>query len=633
MLVLLFGTVALTATSCASAGEDEPAGDLPSFSIRGTTAGGDTSDGETVATAYTYSTDNPETDVVNLDGGGFTVDWHNAVEASDLSEKNVVSYDEMPSDVRANEEFEYDVYEDHVVITKYVGSETTVTVPAELDGLPVTQIGGTAPNSTYDYEAFRGTRVQEVIISEGITTIGGYAFSNCGQLQTIVIPESVSSIGMDAFGDGVTDTPWYRSLKESGEEFVIVGDGCLILYNGDDYEVTVPDGVKGIFEAFRENEDIEEVTLPDSVTQIVGGFYGCTYLRRVNLPESMTVLGRNAFEGCTALREMELPAGLKKIDRGAFFGCTRLKSIVFGGELESIGTRAFGNCTSITAVEFPESLLEIGEKAFDGCTALTEVRGGQNVEKVGAFAFADTPWLKQQTDYFVAVGKNVLIKYNGSDSEVRIPDTVTYIGGAFGKESGSTSDSLKKVVVPAGVRGIAGDSFCCRGVTEIVLEGNTTVCEANAFSLCGLETIHLPEGMTVLAGGLFSSSNLQEVELPEGILFVGENAFGVTELQTVVIPESVISIGSNAFCCCENLEDVYIPASVTRFGEDIFDESPKVTIHGESGSAAEAYAAENGIAFEAVSSSGDSEIENDETENGEVGDGKTGNVETENGET
>lgn len=90
-----------------------------------------------------------------------------------------------------SEPFSYTVSEDTAIITKYNGTDPNVVIPSSIDDYEVREIAD---------NAFSGTNIKSVIISNGVEKIGWFAFDNCPKLHSVTIPQSVISIGYDAFG-------------------------------------------------------------------------------------------------------------------------------------------------------------------------------------------------------------------------------------------------------------------------------------------------------------------------------------------------------------------------------------------------------------------------------------------------
>ena len=215
-------------------------------------------------------------------------------------------------------------------------------------------------DKSYRKTPWRDYFIESVRIDEGVTSIGGWAFTNC-VLTSVMIPDSVTSIACGAFSE-------CRSLAS----------------------VTIPDSVTSIGGyAFRGCTGLTSVTIPDSVTSIDGyAFSGCDSLTSVTIPDSVTSIGGSAFSGCSGLTSVTIPSSVTSIGDFAFRGCSGLTSVTIPSSVTSIGGGAFSGCTSLTSVAIPSSVTEIGGSAFSGCTGLTSVTIPDSVTSIDGYAFS-----------------------------------------------------------------------------------------------------------------------------------------------------------------------------------------------------------------------------------------------------
>ncbi len=152
-----------------------------------------------------------------------------------------------------------------------------------------------------DFMFYGCEKLTGVNIPDGVTVIGNHAFADCKALKDVTIPVGVKMIQGFAF----RDTAYLADLKKLEDDFVIVGDGVLLAYNGKETKVTVDDGVKFISSAFAKNTTVTEITLPEGVEAIGNNaFASCTALKSIHLPESVTKIGIGAFSSCTAFADM-----------------------------------------------------------------------------------------------------------------------------------------------------------------------------------------------------------------------------------------------------------------------------------------------------------------------------------------
>ena len=173
-------------------------------------------------------------------------------------------------------QLEYEELEDGTVeITKFVSSSSTdIELPSVIDGKSVTRIGDSA-FSAYDIDAC--SNLTSIVIPDSMTSIGWYAFFSCTSLTDVTIPNGLTSIGEDAFCE------------------------CTSLA-----DVTIPDSVTSIGQyAFDSCTSLTTIMIPDSMINIGGwAFEYCTNLTSVIIPENVTSIGEGTFGACTSLTEI-----------------------------------------------------------------------------------------------------------------------------------------------------------------------------------------------------------------------------------------------------------------------------------------------------------------------------------------
>ena len=195
--------------------------------------------------------------------------------------------------------------------------------------------------------AFGGcTALTSVNIPNGVTTIEGSAFYKCSALTEIEIPKSVTTIGSSAF------------------------EGCSSLT-----KIDIPDGVTTIeSEAFYGCSALTSINIPDGVTSIGQyAFYGCSTLTSINIPDGVTTIESHAFSGCSALTSINIPDGVTTIEYYAFSDCSALTSINIPNGVTTIEGSAFYKCSALTEIEIPNSVTTIKNYAFSDCSALTSI--------------------------------------------------------------------------------------------------------------------------------------------------------------------------------------------------------------------------------------------------------------------
>lgn len=260
----------------------------------------------------------------------------------------------------------------YVAITGYNGSDTEITIPSTLGGLPVLGIGD---------RAFQSKRITRAVIPEGVESIGLRAFYGCAAMTDVVLPDSLLSIGQDAFSScfslsSVTVPPNVSSIHGSAfntcrSMTAIRVDAENTVYQSISGLLVVRDGVQ-LLVCPRGYEG--HLTVPDEIGGIVSSaFAGCEKLTRVTLQSGLETVPSYAFFSCVALEQVDLPAGLQSIDNWGFLQCQSLEFIEFPESLEYIGVAAFFECLSLSEITIPHRVTAVGGGAFQGCVELSKV--------------------------------------------------------------------------------------------------------------------------------------------------------------------------------------------------------------------------------------------------------------------
>jgi hypothetical protein len=303
---------------------------------------------------------------------------------------------------------------------KYTGS---VVIPEEIEyedkKYRVSSIG--------KYAFSECTNLTSINIANSVTSIHEWAFNNCRGLTSIIIPNSTTSIGMYAFYycRGLTSVTIPNSVTSiskgafSGCEFmtsvyitdiaawcnIIFGDydsnplyyAHHLYFNGEEIkDLTIPESVTSIgMYAFYDCEGLTSVTIPSSVTSIgMYAFYDCEGLTSVTIPSSVTSIGDTAFYGCSSLTSITVPNGVTSIGKFTFSKCTSLTSVTIPNSVTSIGSYTFSNCSGLNSVFIPNSVTSIGDGAFWDCNGLISATIGSGVKTIGSLVFGSCKELK-----------------------------------------------------------------------------------------------------------------------------------------------------------------------------------------------------------------------------------------------
>ena len=489
--------------------------------------------------------------------------WHECTvcgEKRDLSKHELVDFtcSVCHQTIFYTEGLEYTLSDDGAsYLVSGIGTATDrdIKIMPRYNGKPVTGIADNAFESN--------TKIDSVLIPDGVKSIGADAFYGCGYLTKVVIPDSVKSIGSFAFYncskitrvDYSGDITGWLNMEGLNYLMRYVSSSCELYIGGTKVEgdIIIPEGVTSITGAFANLSAITSVTIPDSVTSIGDyAFYECSSLTSITIPDSVKSIGGSAFEGCSGFTSVTIPDSVTSIGSSAFSYCSGLTSVTIPNSITIIEYDAFSYCSSLTSLTIPDSVTSIGDYAFSGCSSLTSVTIPDSVTSIGEDAFEGCINLIQKVDGVGYVDKWV-VDCDSSVTAANIrSDTVGIANSAF-----SGCKTLQSVTIPDSVKNIGRSAFFgCKTLQSVTIPDSVKNIGGEAFSGCsGLKSVIIGNGVTSIGGEAFSGcSGLTSVTIPDSVKSIGDSAFeDCSSLTEVTIPDSVTSIGSYAFEGCINL--------------------------------------------------------------------------------
>lgn len=390
--------------------------------------------------------------------------------------------------------------------------------------------------------------IDSVVIEEGATNIGSYAFQFC-DINAVTIPNSVQTIGKYAFGfcDALTSVTFGNGLRNIEEHAF---SKCSSLGT-----VTLPQGVTAISDyTFEGCSKLTSVKINGNMQSIgVYAFSQCPQLADFDIPATVTEIGKYAFSGCSSLTSVTIPDGMKHIEDGTFYSCSGLTSVTIPAGVgiqtntNNIGERAFYNCTSLesiicNAVNPPVC----GTDAFYGVSTYTQLYVPE--ESVGAYKNT-SPW--KQFTIAVIPATSGTCGAEGDNLTWELADGVLTISG-----TGAMADYSNYYPAPW--------DFHYQSIQTVVVgDGVTGIGNYAIYNLTQLTSVTLPASLdSVGFWGLAFNEALTTITLPENVTKLADYAFyGCTGLQTINC-ESVVppACGQECFGMVNTSDlSVYVP--------------------------------------------------------------------------
>ena len=421
-----------------------------------------------------------------------------------------------------NEIFLYNNSGEITGLTSYGKTLSEINIPSQIDGAAIIKI---------NQSAFLGhTSLTSIMIPNSVTSIGNSAFYRCGLLESVVFEENskCQSIG--------------------------------------DY-----------------------------------AFYECSSLMSILLPSCIQSIDGRVFSGCGSLTSITIPSCVTSIEPYALSDCSSLINVIFeeNSKCAKIGYNAFSGCESLTSINIPSSVTSIGDCAFEACRDLTSIIIPSSVTSIGFYSFAccgienitlpfigDTKLNPTNTNFGYIFGA-----YSWSDNNKFVPTmlkSVTILEGCESIEDYAfrSCSSLESITIPESCESIGESAFAyCGKLTSIIIPNSVESIGDYAFRGCSsLASVTIPSDITSIESNTFMECyNLESLRVDENNKIYDSrndcNAIIETATNTLIfgckntiIPNNITSIGDSAFEDCRDLTTIIIPSSVTSIGNRAFNE-------------------------------------------------------------
>lgn len=373
----------------------------------------------------------------------------------------------------------YTLSTDGKTLQKWVGSETSIDMNSDAALAAVTTI---ADNAFYE-----NSNLQSIVVGNSVTSIGRWSFLGCYSLQSATLPAGLTSIGIAAFS-------------------------------------------------------------------------GCEALSQMAIPAGVTSLSNSLFYGCSSLANVTVPAGLTNIGSGAFSGCSSLTSFNVPAGITILNDEAFKDCTSLATVTLPEGMTEIGSSAFENCKGLKTLAFPSTLTDINSYAFAEAGL--EHID-LSTITDEVYFGYNVFDGNVSLTSAILppYISG--GNTLFVNCTALEGIVIPQTWSSVPV-KMCqyCSSLRTLDL-GNVDYIKNTAFFDCtSLTDITWSPALTTIDWNVFyGCSSLTNLVLPASLETVDDYSFAdLSSLRTLKIGANATYFGANCFNNLTSLESVYCEA-------------------------------------------------------------------------
>ncbi len=423
---------------------------------------------------------------------------------------------------------------------------TNESAPACLKRVTV----GGGSNTAIPSDAFNGCRyIEEIILTDGVVSIGSSAFGNCARLFFISLPRTLNSIAYGSFSEcrrlfevenlstcdltGITEYALeIRTSSASRCPVVQVDDYRFACYNGNWYLIDFnANATELIMPSVVYNGSTVNWSIPRHM------FLSNDRITSVTMPSDVVGIGEEAFFDCTSLSVLKLSSGIQSIGSYAFLGCNNLFDVYYNGRRSDIvaGSAEMGYVARYAVV--------VHTNMNDAPSREITYMNGQLIVR------------KWQ-------GHALILYYHGDASQLMLSNLSSDITdlrvweGAF-----RYNNLLEKVVFGKELTLIHRGAFeGCGNLREVIMEGdNCREIEADAFYSCGsLRNVTLSDSITKIGARAFNDCGaLEEINIPTSLETIGESAFaGCVRLLSVTLPRTLEKIDNYAFDGCTLLYEI-----------------------------------------------------------------------------
>ena len=436
-----------------------------------------------------------------------------------------------------------------------------------------------------------------VVIMDGITNIGEYAFADCDNITSVSIPATVTSIEDSAFASctGLTSFTIPNTITDIEDNaFAGCSNLASITSLGStppvlganvfaDVDNTIPvyvpcvnlNAYKTAWTYFSNIQGLD-VTIAsgtdgDITWSVVAVCIGHDTVLTISGKGAMVDNSRPWSLYWNNVNEIVIENGITHIGNLAFYGCKNPKSVIIPNSVTSIGNYAFQECWGLTSLTIPNSVKSIGNSAFYNCSGIISLIIPNSVESIDNAAFFQCFSIDT-----LVIGNSVKTIGNSAFEDCRELTSVT-IGNSvetIGNYAFKSCNKLTSLTIPNSVETIGNSAFeDCGVLTSLVLGKSVINIGDYAFHACtNLTSLTIPNSVETIGLRAFKDcTGLTSLDLGKSVKTIGDEAFlGCSGLTSLVIPNSVETIGNYAFDQCPDLENIVVGSSVESIGDYAF---------------------------------------------------------------
>ena len=422
----------------------------------------------------------------------------------------------------------------------------------------------------------RNKKIKKVIIKKGVTSVSYEAFALCKNLNSVTIPSTVKTIGIRSFyGTKISKITVPSKTKTIGQgafgsckslkTIVMPGDFKLKLEEDTDDKLWYVTSDQSAVDTITFNTKLKLANVSylsannlvvakndPSYQSIEGVIYTKDGKGIVRVPQKRTEL--KIKDGCTEFNMQSVLYNSTDSEGDEFNNCSKLKKIVIPSSVKSINKIKY-KTDRADACDMHVDTIEIAPKDFDANSLYALGSSlGKNITIESLMKLL--PDQITYKDHMYITKDHGLLKYDGKDANVEIPEEITWIA----PEAFYRNETLKNVKLPSKITTIEENTFYgCSELEAVVIPDQVTMIGKSAFDECTvLKSVTFGKSLKVIKDHAFASVNIRNFTIPSGIQKIETGAFaGINQIGTVTFEGSTKYVATDAFMNSTGIKLVY----------------------------------------------------------------------------